>query len=144
MRDRPEAHAMYKLQPRTRMSYAWDYPAAREKKIYLSSNGHARKIDIMEIGNLPPLKVNTSIYPHMCIVLNILGIFDSFNKAHVRFLWTSALMVLHNCSPLQTTGRKQVFTSSSGVTPGRHHARTRFQVLMTSKLSNKKSRRVSS
>ena len=32
--------------------YAWDYPAAGEKKLLLAFYGHRRVVDIMEIGNL--------------------------------------------------------------------------------------------
>jgi vacuolar protein sorting-associated protein 13A/C len=42
------------------MSYAWDYPAARDKKILLSIGGARRTVDIMEIGNLIPFKFNVS------------------------------------------------------------------------------------
>jgi vacuolar protein sorting-associated protein 13A/C len=38
------------------MNYAWDQPAAREKKIQLNVNGARRNVDIMEIGDLIPFK----------------------------------------------------------------------------------------
>lgn len=40
------------------MVYAWDYPAAREKKLVLTINGSRRVIDVMEIGDLVPFKFN--------------------------------------------------------------------------------------
>jgi vacuolar protein sorting-associated protein 13A/C len=40
------------------MTYAWDYPAAKEKKILLVINGARRALDIMEIGNLVPFRFN--------------------------------------------------------------------------------------
>ncbi|KAF8974033.1 vacuolar protein sorting-associated protein 13 [Flammula alnicola] len=54
-RDKPIA---YSLQPRATMPYAWDYPAARDKKIILSIGSARRVVDIMEIGNLIPFKFN--------------------------------------------------------------------------------------
>ncbi|KAF5355629.1 hypothetical protein D9756_003767 [Leucocoprinus leucothites] len=44
--------AVYTLQPRTTMEYAWDSPAARDKKLLLSIKDSSRVVDIMEIGNL--------------------------------------------------------------------------------------------
>jgi len=38
------------------MSYAWDQPAVREKKIMLTINDSRRIVDIMEIGVLVPFK----------------------------------------------------------------------------------------
>ena len=46
----------YTLVPKSAMDYAWDYPAAREKKILLIINGWRRPVDILEIGNLVPFK----------------------------------------------------------------------------------------
>jgi vacuolar protein sorting-associated protein 13A/C len=38
------------------MPYAWDYPAAKDKKIQLIINSSRRVVDIMEIGDLVPFK----------------------------------------------------------------------------------------
>ncbi|KAG1749982.1 vacuolar protein sorting-associated protein 13 [Suillus paluster] len=46
----------YKLGPRSSMTYAWDQPAVREKKIMLMINDSRRVVDIMEIGVLMPFK----------------------------------------------------------------------------------------
>ncbi|KAG1757583.1 vacuolar protein sorting-associated protein 13 [Suillus lakei] len=46
----------YKLGPHSNMPYAWDQPAAREKKIVLFINDAHRIVDIMEIGVLVPFK----------------------------------------------------------------------------------------
>ncbi|KAG2072635.1 DUF1162-domain-containing protein [Suillus decipiens] len=46
----------YKLAPRSSMPYAWDQPAAREKKISITINDTSRTVDIMEIGILMPFK----------------------------------------------------------------------------------------
>ena len=56
-RERPEPELVYRVRPGERMPYAWDYPAVERKKLYISCNKRSRKIDIMEIGVLPPLKV---------------------------------------------------------------------------------------
>jgi len=44
------------LAPKSAIDYAWDYPAAREKKILLTIDGWRRPVDISEIGNLVPFK----------------------------------------------------------------------------------------
>lgn len=51
--DRPR---MYTLEPHTSRPYAWDYPAARDKKIQLIIGSSRRVVDIMEIGDLMPFK----------------------------------------------------------------------------------------
>ncbi|KAK7064233.1 hypothetical protein R3P38DRAFT_3417731, partial [Favolaschia claudopus] len=51
-----KTNTQYTVQSRTSLSYAWDYPAAREKKILLSINGFRRVVDVMEIGDLVPFK----------------------------------------------------------------------------------------
>ncbi|KAK5015737.1 Vacuolar protein sorting-associated protein 13, partial [Cryomyces antarcticus] len=47
----------YRLPPRSIMPYAWDYPAAKNKTLVLSSNGKERHVKLAEIGNLIPLKL---------------------------------------------------------------------------------------
>ncbi|KAG9102497.1 hypothetical protein FRC06_001944 [Ceratobasidium sp. 370] len=54
--DQPQGTAQYDVKPHTYEWYAWDAPAAREKKIRLVINGHAKHVDINEIGNLPPFQ----------------------------------------------------------------------------------------
>ncbi|KIK70982.1 hypothetical protein GYMLUDRAFT_33082 [Collybiopsis luxurians FD-317 M1] len=50
------APTIYTVKPHTQFSYAWDQPAARDKKISLSVNSSRRMIDLMEIGDLVPFK----------------------------------------------------------------------------------------
>ncbi|PWN54382.1 hypothetical protein IE53DRAFT_157097 [Violaceomyces palustris] len=46
----------YELKPRSKMKYAWDYPAATDKQIKLVANGRERNVNILEIGSLLPFK----------------------------------------------------------------------------------------
>lgn len=46
----------YKVAPHSRTPYAWDQPAAKEKKLMLMIHDTRRIIDIMEIGVLLPFK----------------------------------------------------------------------------------------
>ncbi|KDR84988.1 hypothetical protein GALMADRAFT_233521 [Galerina marginata CBS 339.88] len=48
----------YSLNPHNAMPYAWDYPAARDKKILLATGTARRVVDIMEIGDLIPFRFN--------------------------------------------------------------------------------------
>lgn len=52
---------MYTVNPRTSLPYAWDFPAANDKKILLLINGFRRVIDVMEIGDLVPFKFNVRL-----------------------------------------------------------------------------------
>ncbi|KAL5518944.1 VPS13 [Sanghuangporus vaninii] len=57
--ERPDNDHVYKVRAGSHLHYAWDFPAMEQKKLYLSCNKRARKIDIMEIGVLPPLRHNS-------------------------------------------------------------------------------------
>lgn len=46
----------YVLQPRSKMKYAWDYPADTDKYIRLEINGSEHVINILEIGSLLPFR----------------------------------------------------------------------------------------
>lgn len=49
---------VYVLNPRSSITYAWDYPAARDRKILIDINGSQRRVDVMEIGDLMPFNFN--------------------------------------------------------------------------------------
>ncbi|KAJ6604648.1 vacuolar protein sorting-associated protein 13 [Mycena vulgaris] len=53
-----KANVAYTVNSRTSLPYAWDFPAANDKKILLSINGFRRVVDVMEIGDLVPFKFN--------------------------------------------------------------------------------------
>lgn len=61
--DQASSKSIYTLTPRSHLNYAWDFPAARDKKLSLTINGARRFVDPMEIGDLVPFKfhVNRSI-----------------------------------------------------------------------------------
>ncbi|WFD18280.1 Vacuolar protein sorting-associated protein 13 [Malassezia caprae] len=46
----------YVLEPRSKMKYAWDYPADTDKYIRLEINGSEHVINILEIGSLLPFR----------------------------------------------------------------------------------------
>ncbi|KAI0932190.1 hypothetical protein AcW2_000882 [Taiwanofungus camphoratus] len=47
---------VYTVPKKSKVDYAWDYPAARGKKIVLGVNNSRRAVDIMEIGDLMPFR----------------------------------------------------------------------------------------
>lgn len=47
----------YRVPPKSVMPYAWDYPAARQKKLIITSRGRKREIQLAEIGNLRPMRM---------------------------------------------------------------------------------------
>ncbi|KAG8880371.1 hypothetical protein FRB97_000908 [Tulasnella sp. 331] len=57
---RSRSPTVYTLQPHTSTPYAWDAPAARNKKLELKLEEGRREVDIMEIGDLIPFKFRTS------------------------------------------------------------------------------------
>ncbi|CEH13766.1 Vacuolar protein sorting-associated protein [Ceraceosorus bombacis] len=46
----------YELKPRSKMKYAWDFPALPNKLIKLVANGRERSVNVLEIGTLMPFK----------------------------------------------------------------------------------------
>ncbi|SCU84871.1 LAFA_0D12530g1_1 [Lachancea sp. 'fantastica'] len=48
----------YRVPPRSAMPYAWDYPAARQKKLILTSRQRKREVQLAEIGNLRPMRLS--------------------------------------------------------------------------------------
>ena len=57
---------MYTVQQKASVDYAWDAPAARDKKIVLAVGGSRREVDIMEIGDLVPFKFAVSVHSTYC------------------------------------------------------------------------------
>lgn len=53
---RKSTYPRYKVAPHSRVPYAWDQPAAKEKRLMLTIHDTRRIIDIMEIGVLVPFK----------------------------------------------------------------------------------------
>lgn len=48
---------VYQIPPKSVMPYAWDYPAAPLKELVIDCNGRDRRVQLAEIGNLPPMKI---------------------------------------------------------------------------------------
>ncbi|KAJ1311504.1 hypothetical protein OPQ81_009991 [Rhizoctonia solani] len=69
--DQPQGTASYDVGPHLSIWYAWDAPAAREKKIRLLINGHAKHVDINEIGNLPPFQFPAAPRGHRAVSLDV-------------------------------------------------------------------------
>ncbi|KAL2709555.1 Vacuolar protein sorting-associated protein [Kluyveromyces marxianus] len=47
----------YRIPPRSVMPYSWDYPSAKQKKLYIHTKNRRREIDLNEIGNLRPIRI---------------------------------------------------------------------------------------
>lgn len=54
----------YTVPQKSSLEYAWDAPAARDKRILLHINGSRREVDIMEIGDLVPFRFAVSTTLH--------------------------------------------------------------------------------
>ena len=55
---------VYTVASKSSVDYAWDFPAASEKRLVLSINGSRRAVDIMEIGDLMPFRFSVCISEH--------------------------------------------------------------------------------
>lgn len=47
----------YRIPPRSVMPYSWDYPSAKQKKLYIHCKNRRRELDLNEIGNLRPMRI---------------------------------------------------------------------------------------
>lgn len=47
----------YRIPPMSVMPYSWDYPAARQKKLIITSRNRKREVDLGGIGNLKPMRL---------------------------------------------------------------------------------------
>jgi vacuolar protein sorting-associated protein 13A/C len=52
----PDKLPRYELKAATVIKYAWDNPTAKDRRLMLHINGHSRKLNISEVGNLQPFK----------------------------------------------------------------------------------------
>ena len=56
----------YTVASNSTTDYAWDFPAARDKKIVLRQVDYRRVIDVMEIGDLIPFKFPVRVFVELC------------------------------------------------------------------------------
>lgn len=58
----PKNSPRYELRAHTMIKYAWDNPTAKDRRLVLYVNGHSRKLNISEVGDLQPFKFLVSPY----------------------------------------------------------------------------------
>lgn len=61
----------YRLPPRSIMPYAWDFPAAKHREVVISAYNKERHVKLAEIGNLVPMRFNTSAGGQKIIDINV-------------------------------------------------------------------------
>lgn len=73
----------YRLPPKSVMPYAWDYPAARQKKIVITARGLRREIQLAEIGNLKPMRLPAKLANEETITVDLNVVADGPTQALV-------------------------------------------------------------
>lgn len=73
----------YRLPPKSVMPYAWDYPAARQKKLVLTARGLRREIQMAEIGNLKPMRLPAKLANEETITVDLNVVADGPTQALV-------------------------------------------------------------
>jgi vacuolar protein sorting-associated protein 13A/C len=64
----------YKIPPRSVMPYAYDYPNAMIKELYIRSHGRERTVNLAEIGNLKPFRLpQTPKLEQVIVDLNVVA-----------------------------------------------------------------------
>lgn len=61
----------YRLPPRSIMPYAWDFPAAKQREIVISAYNKERHVKLAEIGNLVPMRLNSTTGGQKIIDINV-------------------------------------------------------------------------
>lgn len=61
----------YRLPPRSIMPYAWDFPAAKQREIVIAADSKERHVKLAEIGNLVPMRLNSSSSGQKIIDINV-------------------------------------------------------------------------
>ncbi|ROW17215.1 hypothetical protein VPNG_01341 [Cytospora leucostoma] len=61
----------YRLPPRSIMPYAWDFPAAKQREIVIAADNKERHVKLAEIGNLVPMRLNSSSSGQKIIDINV-------------------------------------------------------------------------
>lgn len=61
----------YRLPPRSIMPYAWDFPAAKHREIVIAAYNKERHVKLAEIGNLVPMRLNSSSSGQKIIDINV-------------------------------------------------------------------------
>ncbi|CCD24807.1 membrane morphogenesis protein VPS13 NDAI_0D04940 [Naumovozyma dairenensis CBS 421] len=73
----------YRVPPRSVMPYAWDYPAARQKKVIITSRGRKREIQLAEIGNLKPMRLPGGVATEAPVIVDLNVVADGPTQALV-------------------------------------------------------------
>lgn len=75
------AYPRYKMPPHSTIPYAWDQPAAKEKKLVLMIQDARRVVDIMEIGALVPFKFHVGMsFPFFGAILEGFSGSESYSR----------------------------------------------------------------
>lgn len=61
----------YRLPPRSIMPYAWDFPAAKHREIVIAAYDKERHVKVAEIGNLVPMRLNSTSSGQKIIDINV-------------------------------------------------------------------------
>ncbi|CCH62015.1 hypothetical protein TBLA_0G00680 [Henningerozyma blattae CBS 6284] len=117
--DMPESDykpLCYRVPPRSVMAYAWDYPAARQKKLILRAKGRSREIQMAELGNLKPMRLpgDTQMDPPSIVDINVVA--DGPVQALVisRYNEKSSLYKLKSAGSIGTSSSLSVNASGDG------------------------------
>lgn len=73
----------YRVPPKSVMPYAWDYPAARQKKILLTARGRRREIQLAQIGNMKPMRLPARVSNEEMRTVDLNVIADGLTQALV-------------------------------------------------------------
>ncbi|SCW01107.1 LAFE_0D05226g1_1 [Lachancea fermentati] len=73
----------YRVPARSVMPYAWDYPAARQKKLILVARQRKREIQLAEIGNLKPMRLPARIEGEKSAIVDLNVVADGPTQALV-------------------------------------------------------------
>lgn len=103
----------YRVPPKSVMPYAWDYPAARQKKLLLTARGLRREIQLAEIGNLKPMRLPAKLSNETLLTVDLNVIADGPTQALVITNYNSDTS-LYKLKSKNTSSSLSVNSSSDG------------------------------
>ncbi|QLL30358.1 hypothetical protein HG536_0A01750 [Torulaspora globosa] len=103
----------YRLPPKSVMPYAWDYPAARQKKIVITARGLRREIQLAEIGNLKPMRLPAKLANEDTITVDLNVVADGPTQALVITKYNPAVS-LYKLRSKKTSSSLSVNSSADG------------------------------
>lgn len=122
----------YKIPPKSVMPYAWDYPAARQKKLILTARGLRREVQMAEIGNLKPMRLPVKAANEDMLTVDLNVVADGPTQALVITNYNPEVS-LYKLKKKKTSSSLSVNSSSEGFSVDEEDKNIHMKVIVSFK-----------